>query len=170
MTSRKRLKIGDIVEIKTKKGLSYAQYTQKDPLYGALIRVFRLIFQERPPSFKEFVHGDIQFITFLPLRYYVKDGTLEIVAHEEVPEQAQTFPVFKGHNGIHPDGSIVWWLWDGEKEWKVGRELTEEQKQYPESGTINYKALVTSIEKDWTHEGWPDPENPGKRVWYLKEE
>ena len=36
-----RLKIGDIVEIKTGKGLVYAQYTHKHQQYGALLRVFR---------------------------------------------------------------------------------------------------------------------------------
>jgi hypothetical protein len=169
-TVRKRPKIGDVVEIRTSKGFSYAQYTHKDPSYGELIRVFKYIFQERPSSFKELVQGDIQFMTFFPLGIYVHRGSVGIVTHEDIPEHAQKFPVFKANNGVAADGYIYWWLWDGEKSWQIGTELTEEQKHYPDEGVINDIALLNCIEKDWTHEGWPDPENPGKRVWYLKEE
>jgi len=137
---------------------------------GSLICVLKPIFQARPESFKELVGGGIQFITFFPLRYYVKDGTFEIVGHEEIPKHARPFPIFKSNNGVAADGYVYWWLWDGEKSWQIGTELTEEQKHYPKRGIINDLALFNRIEGDWTHEGWPDPENPGKRVWYLKEE
>ena len=35
----KRVKIGDIIEIETKRGFAYAQYVMKVPEWGALLRV-----------------------------------------------------------------------------------------------------------------------------------
>ena len=64
----RRIKIGDIIEIKTDKGLVYAQYTHKNSLMGNLIRVFTGFYKERPISFEGIVNGDIRFMTFFPLQ------------------------------------------------------------------------------------------------------
>ena len=65
----------------------------------------------------------------------------------------QSFPLFRAA-GI-PDSRTwkvdTWWLWDGEKEWRVGA-ITEEQRKLPIRGIVNHEALVSYIERDWTPE------------------
>ena len=48
-----RVQIGDIIEIPTTKGLAYAQYTHQHPTHGGLIRVFDVLFENRPGNFTE---------------------------------------------------------------------------------------------------------------------
>lgn len=62
-----KIKFGDIIEIPTKRGYAYAQYTHKDKMMGALIRVFKGFYSNRPKDFTEVVRQPIQFSTFFPL-------------------------------------------------------------------------------------------------------
>ncbi len=80
----------------------------------------------------------------------MKDGMIKIVGNELIPEWAVPFPVFR--NGLADlEGRIYdWWLWDGEKEWKVGKLTPEEIRSYPGLGICNDMALIEMIENGWT--------------------
>jgi hypothetical protein len=150
-----RLKIGDIVEIKTGKGLVYAQYTHKHPRYGALLRILRKFYGVRPSDFTELARIRPAFMCFFPLGAAVNRGIVSIVGNVVVPTEAKAFPTFR--NGvIDPStGRVkVWWLWDGEKEWRVG-ELTAEQRRLPILGVWNDTLLIERIESGWTPETHP---------------
>ena len=74
---------GNVVEIPTNKGLSYAQYTHWHPQYGELIRVFDVLFEERPSDFGKLVARPVRFSTFFPFGaairrhiFHVKDRIL----------------------------------------------------------------------------------------------
>jgi hypothetical protein len=147
----KRLKIGDIVEITTGKGLAYAHYTHKHhtpPRYGALLRVFGKIHGVRPGDFTELVRNRPTFMCFFPLGAAVNRGIVSIVGNVAVPLEAQAFPTFRA--GM----ANVWWLWDGEKEWRVG-ELTAEQRRLSIRGVWNDTLLIERIESGWTPETDP---------------
>ncbi|MBI5871328.1 MAG: hypothetical protein HZB44_10330 [Actinobacteria bacterium] len=155
----KRVKIGDVIEIKTKKGLAYAQFTfkhDKPPRYGALIRILPGFFKKRPSSFSELVKEKERFIAFFPLAIYVNRQVVTVVGNEAVPEEWKELPLFRD-GIIDPEtGQVsVWWLWDGENDRKVG-ELTPEQKKLPVMpGTWNDIMLVHRIESGWTSESDP---------------
>jgi len=146
----RRPKIGDIVEVPTKKGLAYAQYTHKNAKMGPLLRVFDAQFPARPTHFASIATLPVQFSTFFPLGAAVHRGIFAVVAHENISAVNLAFPVFK--NGVPDPGTnkvTNWWLWDGEKEWPVGK-LTEEQKSFPDSQIVNDTMLVHLIETGWT--------------------
>jgi hypothetical protein len=151
---KKRPHIGDVVEIKTSKGLANAQYTHEHtepPRYGSLLRVLPGIHAVRPDSFTDLVGETEQFVVFFPLVAAVKGAIVEIVGHEEVPEWAVPFPVFR--NGL-PDreGKIhEWWLWDGQKQWKVGN-LTSEMRSFPQEEVVNDTRLIEMIETGYRAE------------------
>jgi hypothetical protein len=148
----KRLKIGDIIEIKTEKGLVYAQYTHNNKLMGTLIRVFQKFYPDRPRSFNEIVNGDIRFVTFFPLKEAVKRNIVEIIDNCNIPDKAKKFPIFK--NGVINSltGKVdTWWLWDGEKDWKVGK-LNSEQQSYPIQEIWNDTLLIERIVSEWRQE------------------
>ena len=71
------------------------------------------------------------------------------VCSEEVPERCKPFPLFKSGNIDPSTGKIsVWWLWDGEKDWKIGP-LPKEHYDLPMEMIFGYKSLIQRIEEGW---------------------
>jgi hypothetical protein len=151
----KKIRIGDIIEIKTSKGLAYAQYTHEQtapPKFGSLIRVLPGFYDERPSNFVDIVKQKATFVVFVALQHMVNGNYVRIVDNQPVPPDAQVFPVFR--SGI-PDPKTrkvkVWWFWDGEKSWKVGN-LTDEQTRMPIRAVIGDELLAKRIETGWIPE------------------
>jgi hypothetical protein len=149
---RKRPKIGDIVEVATPAGLAYVQYTHKydkPPHWGALIRVLSGLHAVRPESFSEIAAQPASFCVFFPLGAAVHRGIVQIVANEAIPEEAQQFPLFRAAGVIDREGRVLdWWLWDGERSWRVG-ELTSEQRNLPIKEIWNDTLLIKRIAEGW---------------------
>jgi hypothetical protein len=148
----KRIKIGDIIEIETSIGFAYAQYTHKHNKYGALIRVFDKVFKESIDDFDGVEDIPVRFSIFFPLQAAINRDIFKVVGNRPVAEKNQQFPVFRDGTP-HPKTRQVevWWLWDGEKEWRVG-ELTESQWKLPIRGIWNDTLLIERIESGWRQE------------------
>jgi hypothetical protein len=147
---KKKVQIGDIIEIKTNKGLAYAQYVLKKEKWGALIRVLEGLFEKRPPHFSKLVENPERFITFFPLGAAVNRGIFEVVSNRRVPERFESFPIFRASGNVLANKSEDnWWLWDGEKEWFIGN-LTDDLKKLPLRQVINDTLLIDRIENNWT--------------------
>ena len=151
---RVKKKIGDVIEIPTSKGLAYVQYTHehKTPpmCRGSLIRVLQGFYEARlsDEELAEIVKKPHRFQTFCSVHYEVNLGLWERVGNFPVPDFAQKFPIFKGSNNMPKTDpkKKIWWLWDGEKEWRVGKLSLEEQKKYPLDKIADGVALVSNIE------------------------
>ncbi len=147
---KQRIKIGDIVEITTQKGKAYAQYYQHHSDYGALLRVLSGFFPKRPSDFSELAANKESFSTFFCLQAAVNRGLVQIVANTEVPARAKSFPLFRtGMPNPETWNIESWLLWDGTKQWKVGK-LTEDLLDLPILGIIGYPLLLDYIEGGWT--------------------
>lgn len=141
--SRVRPKVGDICRIDTDCGAAYFQYTHKHERYGALIRVFPGIFHAEP-DLAALIEDDSIYTTFFPLGAACNRGITKIVAEAEVKPQWAKFPMFRAAV-VLPDGrSGPWWLWDGEREWKVGT-LRPEHEKLPLRGVCNDTFLIDKI-------------------------
>ncbi|MDQ8205892.1 hypothetical protein QEH52_00080 [Coraliomargarita sp. SDUM461003] len=91
-------------------------------------------------------------MNFFPLQAAVNHGGVEIVGNEVVPAEEKSFPVFRtGMVDPQTRKVSVWWLWDGEKEWKIGK-LSPEQRSLPIRGVWNDTILIERIESGWTPE------------------
>jgi hypothetical protein len=151
----KKSKPGDVVEIKTKRGLAYAQYALRKPRWGALIRVLPGFHNTRPDEFAVLVKQSERFVTFFPLQAAIDRQLFEIVAHEPVPASAHKLPLFRAAGHIDREGFIHdWWLWDGEKSWRIGK-LNPEQRKLPIQEVVNDTLLIQRIEEEWTPEKQP---------------
>jgi hypothetical protein len=147
--------IGDVIEVPTSKGLAYVQYTHEHsshPVFGSLVRVLKGFYKERPSkeALAELVKQSHRFQTFCPIHHAVSHGNFELVGNFPVPECAREFPIFKS-TAASPKSDlkkVIWWLWDGEKEWKVGELSEEEMRKYPIRGVYNNTGLVGAIEKE----------------------
>lgn len=147
-----RIKLGDLIEISTPKGLAYAQYINRHPKYGALLRVFSALYNQRPSDFAKVVVKDVQFMCFFPLQAAVNQGIVTIVDNIPVPPEASDFPVFRDGVIDPTTGKVgVWWLWDGEKEWRIGQ-LTPELRRLPIRGVWNDTLLIERIVSGWRSE------------------
>ncbi|HEV2208653.1 MAG TPA: ribonuclease E inhibitor RraB [Verrucomicrobiae bacterium] len=154
MCTKPAPKLGDIVEIRTKSGLRYAQFSHyhsiKPNNWGALLRILPGVFTTRPGDFNELASSKELFFTFFPLQAAIKRGVMEVVANESIPALAQKFPLFRSGIRNPATGKVeVWWLWDGEKAWKVGQ-LTDAQLDLPIKQIPSYLMLVERIENGWT--------------------
>lgn len=150
-----KIKIGDVIEIKTKNGWSYAQYTHKHTQYGALLRVFGDIYKSRLEDFSELVKSNPAFMCFFPLGAAVDQGIVSVVGNTDLPVESRVFPTFRA--GVVDPATRrvgVWWLWDGEKEWRVG-ELTSDQRHLSIRGVWNDTLLIERLESGWRPETDP---------------
>ena len=152
ITGMVKPKIGDVFEIPTAKGFSYAQYTHENALMGALIRVFDQLYPAKAENLERIVEGPVRFSTFFPLKAAIQQDIYKIVANYDVSKSNRAFPIFRtGMVDPKTKKVLVWWLWDGEKEWKIG-ELTPEQRKLPIRGVWNVAMLEQRIEEGWRPE------------------
>jgi hypothetical protein len=150
----KRIKIGDIVEVPTSKGLAYAQVThihgEEHSSYGPLVRIVPGFFTKRPERFDELVRQKPVAMMFCTLRAAIKSGVCEIVANVPVPEESKKFPLFRGSNN-DPGGDAPkkWWFWDGDRTWPVGK-ISAEQRRMPLREIVDGVLLRERIESGWS--------------------
>ena len=150
-----KIKIGDVVEIKTSKGLAYAQYTHKHKQYGALLRVFDGFHVVRPIDFTGIANSCPKFSCFFPLSAAVDRNIVLIASNANVSDDMKVFPVFRA-GMIDPSLKkvVTWWLWDGEEEWRIGS-LSKDQRRFSIRGVWNDTFLIERIESGWTPETDP---------------
>jgi len=150
-----KLKIGDVIEIKTARGLVYALYTHKHKQYGALLRVFSRAYASHQDSVPQVVTDSIAFSCFFPLKAAIDQGIVSVVGNVDVPTALTIFPTFRA-GVVDPKTQkvAVWWLWDGEKEWRMDG-LTQEQRKLSIRGVWNDTLLVERINACWTPETDP---------------
>jgi hypothetical protein len=147
-----QLRVGDVVEIPTAKGLAYAQYTHKHPQMGDLVRVLPGLFPVRPESLGDLAKEKELFVIFFPLVAAVSKKIFKVIANEELPAESKRFPLFRAPGFVDRQGRVRdWWLWDGERSWQIGN-LTDEQRRLPMRISCNDTALIQRIEEGWTPE------------------
>jgi hypothetical protein len=146
----RRLKIGDLVEIPTRKGLSYAHYTHKDEVCGQLIFVYKGFYNERPEILEEILEKEVQFYIFFPLTNSVNHGDMTFVKNIPLAKHEIDFPLFRTGLADPKTKKIEdWWIWDGKNSIRVGA-LNDEQKKIPRRGVWNDTLLIERIEAQWS--------------------
>lgn len=150
-----RQRIGDLVEIKTAKGFSYALYTHRHSEYGVLLRVFTKQYDERPKDLSTVIDDRVQVSCFFPLGAAVRRKIVACVGNVVVPGELIPFPIFRDAMVDFRTGKVAYWkLWDGEKSWQV-ESLTPEQRHLPIKGIWNDTLLIERIEEGYRAESDP---------------
>jgi hypothetical protein len=149
-----KVQIGDILEVPTKKGLAYVQfshYHEPPPHMGAVIRVLPGLFLERPKDFQSLASQKELYYTLFPVKAAVNRNIFSIAGHAAVPLHAKDFPVLRSAQIDPKTGKYCnnWWLWDGTKSWRVDT-LTDEQLDLSFKTGWNDIALIERIESGWT--------------------
>ena len=148
----KRIKIGDLVEVPTSRGLFYAQYTHSNPEYGTLIRVLDGVYSERPQDIHFLAQSPTRFVLFCFLQSAVNRGAWKVIGNASVPGHSRQFPLFRSGLADPLTGVVKdWWLWDGNTAWRVGS-LHKEQFRLPERGIWTDALLIERLESGWNPE------------------
>lgn len=155
----KRIKIGDILEIKTSKGYAYMQYTHKDiGTMGSLVRVFNGIYDKQLEELDILKDKDVQFITFFPLQFALNKGIVNYLGNMELRDEFRVFPIFKSMLGqdLKTNKAKSWNIWeDGKVVNIIYSPLSKEEKMIPNYGVINDTMLIYKIETNFTEEQSP---------------
>jgi len=144
------MKIGDIFEIKTKKGSGYLQYV-KEPSDNTELektRIFYTLYNEKP-ELSEIVSGKYFFLEF-PLQAAKKKKILTYIGNIILPVNLSYPRYFRSEN-IFGKG---WRIIDSMGGQKVVEELTKEQKKMSPWGTWNDTLLIDNLEKGWRLNKW----------------
>lgn len=146
------LKAGDVFAIRTANGDAYFQFARKMPPMGALIRVLPGTYSDQPLEWDALISQRTNFWIFFPVAAAAKQGIVKKIANFPIPAHAQEPLLFRAGVVDPSTGKVEdWWLWDGEKEWRVGA-ITEEQRKLPIRGSWNDTLLVKRIEEGWLPE------------------
>ena len=146
---RKTVRVGDVFQILTSEGVCYGLVTHTHPKWAFVVAIFREFYSKTPKDFTQVVAGEPQFITTFLIQDGVRQGLFSLVAEVLVPEHLIEFPTFRGTNHLQGE-ETMWFFWNGEREWKVHRPLTPEEKKYPEGPSfLSAPLLIELIEKDY---------------------
>jgi hypothetical protein len=127
--SKTKIKAGDIFEIPLSNGQrAFGQYVFFDKKMGPLVQIFDLIRKE-DVYIDELKHAQLLFPPIITgLMAAINTGLWRVVGH--FPVERFVYPGFVSTFYDDKTGKIgIWYLWDGEKSIRIGRELPEEYKK-----------------------------------------
>jgi hypothetical protein len=144
----KRMKIGEIAEVRTQAGLAYTHYCLRHsakPVMGDLHRVLPGLYKSRPGDLVALAYEPHRFVTFCPLSQGFAGKTVQVIGYAEPTKEQSTMPTFRQLQLLCDDRRPRWSLWNGQEDVVVA-ELTKEQRGFPRGpSTVNVLALIDSI-------------------------
>jgi hypothetical protein len=151
-----QIKPGDIFEVVVPTGHAYLQFERKMPSYGHLIRVLPGVYgSNERPDLDALAAQSERFTVFYPLAVAVKQELVRKVGSATLPEWCAKFrPMLMAGARQKTDRGYVgdWWLWDGEKEIRLGVDVPDEYKNLSFAEVWTHPILVERIESDWSPE------------------
>ena len=161
----RKLKIGDLFEVQTSKGLGYVQFCHRDASgpadHGPLIRAIEGLHRQRPAELEDVARRPLLFWTFYPLGAALYHKLVSYVGNFVIPEEAATFPVLRSDTGSDRSGLVHQWLILGRSldlRKRILREvqiLTEEEQRLSHSSIITHPLLVEYLEEQYRPEKNP---------------
>ncbi|MFC1597737.1 hypothetical protein ACFL5Q_07360 [Planctomycetota bacterium] len=154
-TNRQRAKPGDLLEVKSSRGLSYVQYVGKHPEYGDVILVLPGCFKGRPSDLTCLVDEAAGFLAFYSARAAVLQDLAEIVASHNLPSEIEVPTKLRRAGARGPGGEVRTWIIENEDHEIVREKLSDLEKQLPIAAIWDHELLTRRISEGWR------PENQG---------
>lgn len=150
----KRLKAGDIIEIKTTKGYGYFQCMIVDKTEGDLIKVFNKVFENPESNLDSILSVDDTYFFSFPLSYALKRKLVSIIGFKEIETDFQT-PLFMRTKHIIRGEFLGWHIVNTNTLFrKLVKELSEEEKKLSEFGIVNDTYLIEKLDSGWSPSNW----------------
>lgn len=146
-------RIGDVYELATSGGLRYLQYHARARREGPLLKVLPGFHLERPTDLGAITASEPEFYVFYPLERATRLGLLLRVAHFEISDPRIPLMRTPGLPDPVSGKTSEWWLYDGEREWRVGP-LTDELRELSIAEIWSHDVLVDRLTSGWTPRAW----------------
>lgn len=148
-TQRKRVKAGDVLQLKAGNRFAYLHYIGKHPEYGDAVLVSPQL-HERQMA----VTGDVfssGYITFYPVTAAVAQQLVNIVGNLPPPALPRRFR----RPGAISGRRVKTWIIEDDTGEVVRAKLSEEELRLPIASIWNHEYLVQRIVEGWSpaHEG-----------------
>ena len=143
----KRAKLGDVVEIQTKRGYGYAQFSSWHETYNVpIIRVLPGLFVRRPTDIASLVAGKELYHAMFLVTLAVHRGYVEDIGNYPIPKGAEAPAMWRSSL---PDerGREVWSVGDSGY---IYESLTDEQLSLPILSAWSFPSFVKRVESEWT--------------------
>jgi hypothetical protein len=150
----KQPKFGDVGEIVTPAGLAYVHYTHTDADKIPLVRVLPGLYKSRP-DIQDLAREKELYFVFYGIENASRNGQIQIVANEPIPEWALLFPVMR--HWTLDNGWLIGDGYEGMSRENMRRmvkvhDLTLEQKKVSISVIRPHVAMVKELARGWTPE------------------
>lgn len=139
-----------MLELGTRKGLSYIQITHLTHEEGPLIAVMPGVFSSRPLDMDWVSRASPKFRVLFPVSHAVRRKVITFIGNYKMSPESAKFPVLRRAGFVDREGAERnWWLWDGTREWPVASLSPEERRLSPRE-IWNDTLLAERIESDWS--------------------
>lgn len=156
MTDLKSVKIGDVFEIVTKRGMAYFQCVKEAKSTECeVIRILPGVFStDQTKNLDKLVKQRELFFIQFPLKYAVKKNCVKLIGNYPVPDEV-TLPKCYRDKHIVRGEFINWHIVDAETlNIRAVKELSEEEKRLSPAGIWNDTLLAERIAEGWKPEDW----------------
>lgn len=153
----KRVRLGDLLEVSTPRGLAYVQYVGKHPGYGHAIRVLPGFFQTRHQDWAPLA-SQPGYFTFYPVSAAVSQGLVAIAAHHPIPAGQELPTTFRRRGAIARDGTVLTWLIFDDTQETLKWTLSPEERRLSIASIWNHAFLVDRLAEEWRPENEPPSE------------
>jgi len=147
----RRLRLGDVFKLATKKGDAYLQCVASHKTEGETIKVFYRLWSNPAEDVSSIVSGEYFLVDF-PLRYAIPKGIVEYVGHSdlggfEMPELRRTQNYFGTDSGWYVINTRT-------MKREFFDELNENQLKLSPYGIWNDTLIIEKLEEGWRLEDW----------------
>jgi hypothetical protein len=145
---RKRLRLGDVLEIRSPRGYAYVQYLGRHEGYGAAIYVYPAWHKSRLESFDALKNAR-GYLTFYPAQSAALQGLVEIVGTLPVRLEESQLYVFRRRGARNRDGQVLAWIIERDGKETLKRKLTAADRKLPIASVWNHEYLIDRISTNW---------------------
>lgn len=150
----KRLKAGDIIEIKTTKGYAYFQCMVVNKTEGDLIKVFNKVFTHQETDINTIISIEDTYFYRFPLSYALRRKLVTTIGFAEIPEDFEP-PLFMKDKHIIRGEFLGWHIVNTKTLFnRLVTELSDEEKSLSEFGIVNDTYLIEKLDSGWTPRNW----------------
>lgn len=159
-----RMRLGDVVEIPTAKGLVYGQLSHTHAMAGEVLRILPGYFESRPAGLESLVAGPTRYFVLLAVDVAVRRlHMFQRLQHLPVPEHVKRFEPIIVVPFSEDEGPVMWKLWDGESEW-ISPTPMHEGRRLPQPSSHSPRLVIdelgAGLEPNRGEMFLPEPQSP----------
>lgn len=145
------VKIGDILEVQTPRGLSYVQYVGKHAEYGDVVRVLPGWHEHRITDFAALT-ARAGYLAFYSARAAVKAGLAKTVGWRPLPGGVEVPRILRRAGARGRTGEILTWIVENGGQETMRRQLSEAEKKLPIAAVWDHELLILRMSQEWLPE------------------